>query len=34
MTDTEYYDLIRPYDDAMKLLLTRLSDISTTTLSA
>ena len=24
MTDTEYYDLIRPYDDAMKLLLTRL----------
>ena len=24
MTDKEYYELIQPYEDAMKLLLTRL----------
>ena len=28
MTDKEYYGLIQPYEDAMKLLLTQLQDIA------
>ena len=30
MTDKEYYGLIQPYEDAMKLLLTRLEAVSYT----
>ena len=30
MTDKEYYDLIQPYHDAMKLLLTRLEVLNHT----
>ena len=30
MTDKEYYDLVQPYHDAMKLLLTRLEVLNHT----